>query len=83
MVEREEPASFSMRRYGDMLVRSLSSDDEEREGAAGDFLAARRKRVAQCYFGEDDQLGDPRDLRKLISANFKRFLQLSNPPSEK
>jgi hypothetical protein len=34
--------------------------------------------------GSDDQLGDTRDLRKVISSNFKRFLQSSNPPpSEK
>jgi hypothetical protein len=64
-----------MRRYGNMLVRSLSSDEEEREGVAEDYLASQRRRVARCYFGEDDQLGDTRDLRKVINSSFKRFLQ--------
>lgn len=46
-----------MRRYGDMLVRSLSEDEEEQVRPAGDYLGARGQRVSRCYFGEDDQLG--------------------------
>jgi hypothetical protein len=76
--EKEETMSFSMKRYGDILVRTLSSDEEELVGAPVDYLAARRKRVSSCYFGEDDQLGDIRDLRKVISSSFKRFLQASH-----
>lgn len=67
-----------MRRYGDMLMRSLSEDEEEREALPKDYLEVQRRRVARSYFGDDDQLGDVRDLRKVISSSFKRFLQVSS-----
>lgn len=71
---------FSLRRHEDMLMRTMSEDEEEQEAAARDYLSSRLKRVTACYLGNDDQLGDTRDLRKTISSNFKRFLQSNNPP---
>lgn len=70
---------FSLRRHEDLLMRTTSEDEEEQEAIPRDYLSSRLKQVTACYFGNDDQLGDTKDLRKTISSNFKRFLQSSNP----
>jgi hypothetical protein len=41
------------------------------------FLEYRRRRVDKYYFGSDDD-GEQKDLKKNVSASFKKFLQLQN-----
>jgi hypothetical protein len=40
-----------------------------------DYLEYKRRRVDKYYFGSDDD-GDAKDLRKIVSASFKKFVQM-------
>jgi hypothetical protein len=73
----EEYLGVSLWRSDNLLVRCFSE-----EGAplyhvkpCKDFLELKRRRVDKYYFGSDDE-GEVKDLRKNISASFKKFQQL-------
>jgi hypothetical protein len=76
-VADEAPFSMSLLRVEDKLIRCLSEDEEETVHVkpCRDYLEYRRRRVDKYYFGEDDE-GEVKDLRKLVSASFKKFVQM-------
>lgn len=77
----EEILNFTLRRMGNLIFRSF--DEETFVGVhqtpCKSYLDYKRKQVDSWYFGSDDE-GDTKDsnkdIKKNISASFKKFLQL-------
>ena len=77
----EQYVDMSLSRFGDFILREFEGREgpevEQREYVkpCRNYLEYKRRAVAAHYYGSDDE-GETKDLKKNISASFKKFMQL-------
>lgn len=69
--------NVSLRKFEDKIYRSFSEEEEDTHHIkpCKDYLEYKRRKVDKYYFGSDDE-GEVKDLRKIISTSFKKFVQM-------